>query len=176
MNMCVCVCVYIYIGMLPHELDAQGSLRMLSRETEALRVVYSDVRLDNFLNQHHNRVYVPEAVHHRGLLWWRSQLAQYLLRPNAYVQTLLQHELQALDWRRNQDHVVGIHVRHGDKKTESAVVPIEQYLEVALQISRGRRHARSHDARQVLYISTDDPQALAAAHAWQVCASVCIDR
>ncbi len=29
------------------------------------------------------------------------------------------------------ESVVGVHVRHGDKKTESAIIPIEQYLEAA---------------------------------------------
>jgi hypothetical protein len=28
-------------------------------------------------------------------------------------------------------NVVGVHVRHGDKKTESAIIPIEDYLEAA---------------------------------------------
>ena len=29
------------------------------------------------------------------------------------------------------ESVVGVHVRHGDKKTESAIIPIEQYLDAA---------------------------------------------
>lgn len=29
------------------------------------------------------------------------------------------------------ENVVGVHVRHGDKKTESAIIPIEDYLEAA---------------------------------------------
>lgn len=29
------------------------------------------------------------------------------------------------------ERVVGVHVRHGDKKTESAIIPIEQYLDAA---------------------------------------------
>jgi hypothetical protein len=29
------------------------------------------------------------------------------------------------------ERVVGVHVRHGDKKTESAIIPVEQYLETA---------------------------------------------
>jgi hypothetical protein len=29
------------------------------------------------------------------------------------------------------ESVVGVHVRHGDKKTESAIIPVEQYLEAA---------------------------------------------
>jgi hypothetical protein len=29
------------------------------------------------------------------------------------------------------EKVVGVHVRHGDKKTESAIIPIEHYLQAA---------------------------------------------
>ena len=76
------------------ELDADGEIRKLSAETEEMRVVYTDVRLDNFLNQRANRLYVPEPLRHRGLLWWRAQLVQYLLRPNGYIQGLLGRELQ----------------------------------------------------------------------------------
>jgi hypothetical protein len=31
----------------------------------------------------------------------------------------------------HSESVIGVHVRHGDKKTESAIIPIEQYLETA---------------------------------------------
>lgn len=88
----------VMAGLSPADLDEHGELHKLSAETEALRVVYTDVRLDNFLNRAANRVYVPEEVAHRGLLWWRAQLARYLLRPNSYVSALLQRELDTLGW------------------------------------------------------------------------------
>ena len=154
-------------GLSQHELGAGGELVMLSAATEGLRVVYSDVRLDNFLNQRQNRVHVPRRVRHRGLLWWRAQLAQYLLRPNAYVRRLVQRERDALGWSEHAERVVGVHVRHGDKKTESAVVPMEQYLDAALEIARGRRGPGKEAARHVIYVSTDDPEALAEARRWQ---------
>lgn len=85
-------------GLSRGELDEHGDLHKLSSQTEQLRVVYSDVRLDNYLNQAHNRIYVPAPVGHRGLLWWRAQLAEYLLQPNGYVKALLQREFKALNW------------------------------------------------------------------------------
>ena len=85
-------------GLSRDELDEHGELYKLSSQTEQLRVVYSDVRLDNYLNQAHNRIYVPAPVGHRGLLWWRAQLAAYLLRPNGYINALLQKEFKALNW------------------------------------------------------------------------------
>jgi hypothetical protein len=36
--------------------------------------------------------------------------------------------------------VVGVHVRHGDKKTESAIIPIEDYLEAAKVSAASVRH------------------------------------
>lgn len=100
-----CVCAHescyrllLKTGLSPDHLDEDGELHKLSGETEGLRVVYTDVRLDNYLNRAGNRVYVPPPVAHRGLLWWRAQLAHYLLRPNSYVSALFQRELQALEW------------------------------------------------------------------------------
>ncbi len=39
------------------------------------------------------------------------------------------------------ESVVGVHVRHGDKKTESAIIPIEQYLDAAKVRLRLQRFA-----------------------------------
>ncbi len=97
----------------------------------------------------------------------RDPGAQFTCFTSTRVQILTPEELQALAWHTHEQHIVGVHVRHGDKKTESAVVPMEQYLDAALQIARGRRHEPYHNARQFIYISTDDPEALAAARAWE---------
>jgi hypothetical protein len=165
-------------GLSRAELDADGHLLKLSSATEKLRVIFSDVRLDNFLNEHQNRIYVPPPVRHRGLLWWRAHLARYLLRPNTYVQSLLRREFESLGWHAYATEVVGVHVRHGDKKTESAVVEMDQYLDTALQIARARQASREGrpgrgvgmgegEGRHVVYVSTDDPEALAAAREWE---------
>jgi hypothetical protein len=38
------------------------------------------------------------------------------------------------------ENVVGVHVRHGDKKTESAIIPIEQYLHAAKVVRAAAPH------------------------------------
>lgn len=42
------------------------------------------------------------------------------------------------------EKVVGVHVRHGDKKTESAIIPVEQYLEAAKVGILGQSVSASH--------------------------------
>jgi len=89
------------LRLRPWQLDGEGQLLKLRRGTEDERVVYTDLRLDNYLNLKQHRLHVPEAVAHRGLLWWRGQLALYMLRPNAYVTHLLQIEFQSLAWHQH---------------------------------------------------------------------------
>ena len=91
----------VTLGLRPWQLDGEGQLLKLRRGTEDERVVYTDLRLDNYLNLKQHRLHVPEAVAHRGLLWWRGQLALYMLRPNAYVTHLLQIEFQSLAWHQH---------------------------------------------------------------------------
>ena len=59
----------------------------------------------------------------RGLLWWRAQLTWYILRPNPATLEVLEAEKARLKWGQDV-HVTGMHVRHGDKKTESSVVGV----------------------------------------------------
>lgn len=106
------------------------------RRGSRARVVVAPTRLDKYLNHEDNRLWVPPEFAQRGALWWRSQLVKYFFKPNAVTRQALSAKAEALGldetWGSDdRENVVGVHVRHGDKKTESAIIPIEDYLEAA---------------------------------------------
>ena len=60
--------------------------------------------------------YIPAKYKHRGILWWRSQL-QFALQPNNRLFLAIIFARLTLDIRSN---FIAVHVRHGDKATETA--------------------------------------------------------
>mmetsp|Transcript_1581 Transcript_1581/g.4782 ORF Transcript_1581/g.4782 Transcript_1581/m.4782 type:complete len:194 (-) Transcript_1581:174-755(-) len=99
-------------------------------------------------------------------MWWRSQIVKFMLRLNWKMQALVNGERQLL---RLPPLFVGVHVRHGDKKTESSVIPLDMYLEAARDLSRARAQllpSREQQQRYAIYLTTDDPAALEAARKW----------
>ena len=67
-------------------------------------------------------MFIPPEFAHRGHLWWRSQLTRFLWRPKPFVLEFVDERQAAMVWGggghrggSRANHVVGLHVRHGDK-------------------------------------------------------------
>jgi hypothetical protein len=109
-------------------------------------------------------------------LWFRAQAAAYLTRFNARsVEALRALRLNAT----LMQHVAGphaaagasapafplgagtvaLHIRHGDKGTEMALVPTEAYLSAATALARAQPLALGAHR---MFLSTEDPDAVAA--------------
>lgn len=117
----------------------------LAAATEGERVVVTDCRLDNYLNSAKHRYHVPPEFERMGLMWWRAQLAAFVLRPARRVDVAVAAARASLGWPVSDDGgggddisptVVGMHIRHGDKKTESAIVPAVLYTDAAAHLAR----------------------------------------
>mmetsp|Transcript_60172 Transcript_60172/g.147956 ORF Transcript_60172/g.147956 Transcript_60172/m.147956 type:complete len:348 (+) Transcript_60172:1080-2123(+) len=112
-----------------------------------------------FLNRPEYKNYVPEQFAHRGALWWRSQLTRYVFRPKDFVLKYTDKRQEAMGWQAGM-HVVGLHVRHGDKSWDVAhqgayFGGLEKYEEKAKSLLRDDR---AKDAR--FFLSTDDASVL----------------
>jgi len=108
--------------------------------------------------------WVPPQWRHRGLLWWRSQLARYLFRPKQFVLRHITARVRAMNWT---PHCTGVHVRHGDKAydvyTQGAkFLGLREYLE--------RARTLAPDASRV-FVSTDNPAIALEANNSGVCES-----
>jgi hypothetical protein len=68
-------------------------------------------------------MFIPPEFAHRGHLWWRSQLSRFLWRPKPFVLGYVDERQASMGWGgvggreggSGASHVVGLHVRHGDK-------------------------------------------------------------
>lgn len=131
---------------------------------------------------------VPEAF--KGLLksspirperwyyWWRAQSAAYIVRPTARTRNeIAARKRRYFGGERIRAGTISVHVRHGDKDTETALVEDQVYLRVAEEMRGAQESAKNVTAaggeslRHQIFLSTEDPGTVAAFHAdaeWDV--------
>jgi len=83
-------------------------------------------------------------------LWWRAHTMRWLLRPHAAVLERIDAFRSAHQWPAALP-IIGMHVRHGDKKEEVARLhETKEYLDVALRLRAGNANLRT------IFLSSDD--------------------
>ncbi|KAF9898748.1 hypothetical protein BX616_003658 [Lobosporangium transversale] len=112
------------------------------------------------------RELIIPTFNHRGHFWWRSVLTYYVIRPNAQTREwirglqqqqgegLQEHDRATTVMLRTRD-CISIHVRHGDKGTESRLIPFYRYMTKAYEI-----HERTGVSN--IYLMTDDQKVIEA--------------
>lgn len=100
--------------------------------------------------------------------WWRAISTKYLLRPNSRLLTACREFLAdhlvylepmgapvlAYPSRSPPKQAIGMHIRHGDKKIESKLHPLTEYLDAA-EILCAR-----HGIAKVIVLSTDNERVI----------------
>lgn len=112
----------------------------------------------------------------RWYYWWRAQSAAYIVRPNARSRNEIEaHKRRAFAGERIQPGTISVHVRHGDKYVESALVEDGVYLRVAEDMYQAQQNlssvAQTERLRPRIFLSTEDPQTVTAFNAaaeWDV--------
>ena len=112
----------------------------------------------------------------RWYYWWRAQSAAYIVRPNARLRNEIKaRKRRAFAGERIRPGTISVHVRHGDKYVESALVEDGVYLSVAEKMYEAQQNlssvARTERLRQQIFLSTEDPvtvEAFNAAAEWDV--------
>ncbi|BDA47771.1 hypothetical protein COCOBI_11-0280 [Coccomyxa sp. Obi] len=100
--------------------------------------------------------------------WWRAQSVAYIVRPNSRtLAELAARKRRVYPGRQIKRGTISVHVRHGDKHTESPSIPDEAYLAQAKQMRRsgaldrtgtlGQGRAESNTA---IFLSTEDPSTI----------------
>ena len=108
--------------------------------------------------------------------WWRAQSAAYIVRPNARSRNEVEaRKRRAFVGERIRPGTISVHVRHGDKGIESALMEDGVYLEMAQSMYRAERNSTSmawtERLKHQIFLSTEDPntvQAFNAAAEWDV--------
>jgi hypothetical protein len=90
--------------------------------------------------------FVPEPLRHRGVLWWRSQLARYVFRPLPFVLEYISHRRAAIGWP-SATHHHHHHHPHNDQQ-EIAQEQEERVSEATATASATRASASATDATE----------------------------
>mmetsp|Transcript_68623 Transcript_68623/g.183144 ORF Transcript_68623/g.183144 Transcript_68623/m.183144 type:complete len:347 (+) Transcript_68623:55-1095(+) len=103
-------------------------------------------------------IYMPPKYRHRGLLWFRSQLARFLFRPNRRAMAHIAAVQAKIGWPGlgaipAGEEVVGLHVRRGDKLMgidgyQTKYLSLNDFLDQGEWLARGVPN---------FFLSTDDP-------------------
>ena len=95
-----------------------------------------------------NRIteYIPEKYRENGILWFRSQLQHFALQPNDKLYLAIMFAKLTVGF---ENDFVAVHVRHGDKSTETAVFHLDKYMDSIKKMSD------LHGTRTI-FISTED--------------------
>ena len=112
----------------------------------------------------------------RWYYWWRAQSAAYIVRPNARSRNEIEaRKRRAFAGERIRPGTISVHVRHGDKYVESALVEDGVYLRVVEDLYQAQQNlstvAQTERLRHRIFLSTEDPQTVSAFNAaaeWDV--------
>ncbi|KAF9909744.1 hypothetical protein EC991_008067 [Linnemannia zychae] len=94
-----------------------------------------------------NMTIIRPEYEHKGHFWWRSMLTYYAIRPNHAMRQLIRESSAVTT------PCISIHVRHSDKKEETALIDFSKYMEHA---DRYRLKTGVSD----VYLMTDDDQVI----------------
>lgn len=98
--------------------------------------------------------------------WWRAQSAAYIVRPNAATRNeMAARKRRMFGGERIRPGTLSVHVRHGDKGEETELVEDGVYLRVAQELRHAQGNLTLADTerpRQQIFLSTEDPQTVAA--------------
>jgi hypothetical protein len=129
----------------------------------------------------------PHMNRNAKRVWWNAQCVAYIMRLNnqtiealaelrqaesmvhiaaaigsANISAWLQHQLLPLP-----PGTISLHIRHGDKAVEMALVPFQKYLEAAEKLAT----MQTLSLRKTVFVSTEDPDVIAdllanGTHGW----------
>eukprot|EP00960_Hanusia_phi_P063174 765387-Hanusia_phi.AAC.5 len=164
-----------------YEMNETVPLAAVLREER--RAIVLDWKAQQKLLLHHQvRHHIPEEFKDKGLLWYRSCLARFLFQPNGdiavddgdddqdeddfsqteFVQARIGHQMSLLKQIASAsqgENVLAIHIRRGDKFTESPTISDDVYL----TIMRGLHEKMKIHA---MILESDDPVVYAKAVGW----------
>ena len=111
---------------------------------------------------------IPARHRGRGLFWWTSQAAAFLLRPDDATLERVWRTMDALGWR-SRGPVLGVHVRRGDTCLKGGRDELRKHKGrvcdgLPAYVDRARRMISRYGYRAV-YLATDDADVLANATA-----------
>ena len=111
---------------------------------------------------------IPARHRGRGLFWWTSQAAAFLLRPDDATLERVWRTMDALGWR-SRGPVLGVHVRRGDTCLKGGRDELRKHKGrvcdgLPAYVDRAKRMISRYGYRAV-YLATDDADVLANATA-----------
>ena len=123
-------------GIFPIARDIALLPQLGQHDEDRDRVVVASIEAEAWLKASGFRHAVPREFATMGLLWWRTQLIQRIFQPREFVKAHARAVAQEAAWPEAWEaapgqarHVVGVHVRHGDKVLEEAPrVPLSSYV------------------------------------------------
>eukprot|EP00943_MAST-04B_sp_MAST-4B-sp1_P008726 g8726.t1 len=90
--------------------------------------------------------YIPKKYKDEGILWWRSQLQYFALQPNDKLYLAIMFTKLNIGIVND---FIALHVRHGDKSTETAVFHLDKYMDSINRMSNLYK-------TNTVFISTED--------------------
>ncbi|KAG1667498.1 Alpha-(1,6)-fucosyltransferase [Nymphon striatum] len=103
---------------------------------------------------------IPEALKEKvnnltsnANAWWYGHLAKYMLRLNSTLQTLVDASVDNISKSRP---VVGIHIRHTDKRTEAQLYDLHLYLGEVDKYFDNLNNSKNKTFERRVYMATDD--------------------
>lgn len=77
--------------------------------------------------------YPAYAEAHGGLIFWRSAMAKYIMRPNRSMRDRVERLKRVVQWRGSSEGAtVALHIRRGDRGCGRRQVQVETYIAAAL--------------------------------------------
>jgi Alpha-(1,6)-fucosyltransferase N- and catalytic domains len=98
-----------------------------------------------------NKNIILDDYKNKGLMWWRSILTYYTIRPNYKTREIIRKESDIIS-----NNCIAIHVRHSDKYEEAKLINLEEYITVARKIKMIHKIDN-------IYLMTDDPDVIVSA-------------
>jgi len=94
----------------------------------------------------------PDEFSRHSIFWWQSKLLYFAQQPVDWLRA--QYDLKEEQLGLKSSKYISMHIRHGDKDTETKMFSLESYMCVA-------NKARMKDpALNTIHIATEDPSVL----------------
>lgn len=102
--------------------------------------------------------------------WWRAVSASYFLRPNDLTLNLMNkyRSSDTLNFNFEKERCISIYIRKGDKNVEMELINNTKYFETAKVIWDNNYITEPHIGNGIIFIGSEDQQALNEAKQWGI--------
>ncbi|RDD37607.1 Alpha-(1,6)-fucosyltransferase [Trichoplax sp. H2] len=91
---------------------------------------------------------------YKPIAWWIGLLSKYIVRPNDKFKQFIDQSRKKL---RFQSPIVGLHIRHTDKKLETRLFNIDKYI-IKVKAFYDRLVSQKVNFKKRIFVVTDEPQ------------------